>query len=521
MVTSIPTGKTNITPEPIARRGQSGGAIGGRTISVDHSKSGSATIRQASDAGVSREVPLSSRSIVVPEPQSNTAIVERGLMRSIYEKLDIAAVLPRRENDDAAYKSAEALVDSVNQQLESYLLEGGSGISDKKRKKIQKNIAHMKQLVATKGNFQRAMLTVASLVPFAPAMYTAARVVPSDGALYATTQAAHYIKTAIQVGVLAADKKAGVPEYAESFKYRQLVSLTFSLAFLKAAMTDEPTDRQPDSILGGAVGVGVFAMSMLVFNPSIVTKMLEKANNFFGSNHQSQIYPKTSAQSHHEVSRVQNDTLGQEAGGSEPLSNMTQLAEYQIDAAIETFDGLANDPQKPLGNVANQKMISVRTVLSGIKEALGDLNEGKPTGDEMAVSKGAPVRNDRSTKVALATVGAIVSSTVALANAASGNLSGFVDFALDGVLAVGELFKKALDSNVNLQGQKALFTDLEGLALLLVVPFMVDWMAEEPGDQAGKAFWTVLAVMSVANLTLPGPAGEAVGSLIQLSLIHI
>ena len=422
-------------------------------------------------------------------------------VQKTWNSLDISSILPKPANDAAAYVVAKQIVADVEVQLNASLNSAeGQALPVDSQNEIAKLIASMKTLVADKSAFSRASLAVASLVPFAPPLYTAVRQIPSSGALYATTQVAFYLKTMIQLAVLANDQLAGGKEFGDSFKYRQLVSLAFSTAFIAFAIKSDPTDRQPPPAVSLPVAAGVFALSLAVFNTEATSNMLSKAYN-----------------------QVTN-LLGMAA--QEPAENVQHKQQFfdshhdaleqSLDQAIATLKNAQGDENSPLGNVANDKVSSVISVLYDLKSSIEKLSSvDLPVSITMDGSSAQNNNEDRAAKLGLTGVAVVASTVVALSNAIPGNYSGFADFLLDGILGVSELAKGALDPSVNLQGHKALFTDLQGLTLLLVPPYLLDLIADQPGSKTEEAFYSLLVIMSVANLTIPGPLGTAMGDVVE------
>lgn len=429
------------------------------------------------------------------------------VISKVWNSLDISDILPRQA-DNNAYATAEAVATEVARTLETSLRsDSGQQLPSEDREVMENLSSRLRKLTAKKSALSRAMMASASVAPFAPPLLTAAQQVPASGALYATTQAAFYSKTLIQLSVLATNEHAGGKEFFDSFKYRQMVSLMFSLAFMNFAVKEDPEDRQPGVEASLGTAAAIFAVSLAAFNPKQASALAEKIGERVGSLFSSS-------------SQVSESTDTPSLGTEYRDSQLQPLLRDATSRARDTLQNLQRDAQAPLSNIANDKLSAVVSMLDDLDNhfaSQGAIDTEAANGTELEVPRQDP---DKMTKLALTAVAALASTTITLANAIPGNLSGFADFLLDGVLGVSELAKNSFDGSVNAQSQKALFTDLQGLTMLLIAPYVVDLVMEEPGSEAGDAFYALLGVMMVANITLPGPLGSAIGNIIEKGIEH-
>lgn len=310
---------------------------------------------------------------------------------------------------------------------------------------------------------------------------------------YAALTIAHYAKTLVGMAGLVAKPTTNNAQWMAHFNERHLT------AFLPAVLSIGPLLAKPDLVTDPAfyvpTGIALTAAAFASAYPDKVKDLMRNASRAMRGDSAAVEIPD-------DVQRAIQQLLGSVRPAEQALVNardglgprglsLSDSTSSQLSAVTGSMDGLF----KAVSAVAHS--------LEGIEVAAGD-GEGR-----------APARRqdpDRTAKVAMAVFSGL--ATFGSAAMLYPDIVGVTDFASDAVFVTSLMTSIALDPAKNKQDSLAMFKSMVGLSLLSVAFLGANKIAPFLGDDMAKMVGGTAAIVG-ANLTLPGPVGQAAGMLIE------
>jgi hypothetical protein len=310
---------------------------------------------------------------------------------------------------------------------------------------------------------------------------------------YAALTIAHYSKTLIGMGGLVSRPKTDNAQWMRHFNERHLT------AFLPAALSVGPLLAKPDLVSSPAfyvpTGIALTAAAFASAYPDKVKSLFRSVAN-----------ARRGDQGEDGITDEVRDEIRQMLGGVRPAEQEISTTRNELgprglslsdstQAQASAVTGSVNDLFKAVGALTHH--------LEAIAIDQGD-------GDGPAVARrGDP---DRSAKVAMAVFSGI--ATFGSAAIVYPDIVGVTDFASDAAFVTTLMASIAMDPAKTKQDSLAMFKSMVGLSLLSIGFLGANKISPFLGEDMAKMVAGTAAIVG-ANLTLPGPVGQAAGMLIE------
>jgi hypothetical protein len=311
---------------------------------------------------------------------------------------------------------------------------------------------------------------------------------------YAALTVAHYAKTLVGMAGLVSKPTTNNAQWMAHFNERHLT------AFLPAALSISPLMVEPDLVSNPAfyvpTGIALTAAAFASAYPDKVKDLLRNAARSMRGDSGAVDVPDDVQRAIQQMLasvRPAEQALVHARDGLGPRGlSLSDSTSSQLSAVTGSVDGLF----KAVSAVAhNLEAIEV--------DHAGD-GEGRA-----AARRHDP---DRTAKVAMAVFSGL--ATFGSAAILFPDIVGVTDFASDAVFVTSLMTSIALDPAKNKQDSLAMFKSMVGLSLLSVAFLGANKISPFLGDDMAKMVAGTAAIVG-ANLTLPGPVGQAAGMLIE------
>ncbi len=470
--------------DPLATISFSSGSVQGRAAASEGLASGSlapgpASERSAAAAGgVAAARPSMLR-------RAGTALDVHGLLTQANDKQFLLEVAPHLRSLKASLgqmKNALGALEGLPPQLRAPL-----------RQRLDKAIAAADGLLTDQPLASRLAKGAAMFAALAPLPLALPFITKPKQFQYAALTVAHYAKTLVGMAGLVAKPKTNNAQWMAHFNERHLT------AFLPAALSIGPLMAKPDLVSNPAfyvpTGIALTAVAFASAYPDKVKDLLRNAaHSVRGDSGAVEVPDDVQRQIRHLLGGVrpaEQALVGaRDELGPRGLS-LSDSTSSQLSAVTGSVDGLF----KAVGALAHN--------LEAIHVDEGD-GEGRA-----AARRPDP---DRTAKAAMAVFSGI--ATFASAAILFPDIVGVTDFASDAVFVTSLMTSIALDPAKNKQDSLAMFKSMVGLSLLSIGFLGANKISPFLGEDMAKMVAGTAAIVG-ANLTLPGPVGQAAGMLIE------
>jgi hypothetical protein len=469
--------------DPLATISFSSGSVQGPGAASEGLASGSLAPGPASEHSAAASGVAAARPSMLR--RAGTALDIHGLLTQANDKQFLLEVAPHLRSLKASLgqmKNALGDLEGLPPQLRAPL-----------RQRLDKAIAAADGLLTDQPLASRMAKGAAMFAALAPLPLALPFITKPKQFQYAALTVAHYAKTLVGMAGLVAKPKTNNAQWMAHFNERHLT------AFLPAALSIGPLMAKPDLVSNPAfyvpTGIALTAVAFASAYPDKVKDLLRNAAHSMRGDSGAVEIPG-------DVQRQIQQLLG----GVRPAEQ----------ALVDARDGLGPRGLS-LSDSTSSQLSAVTGSVDGLFKAVGALAHNLETihvDEADGEGRAAPRRQDpdRAAKVAMAVFSGI--ATFGSAAIVYPDIVGVTDFASDAVFVTSLMSAIALDPAKNKQDSLAMFKSMVGLSLLSIGFLGANKISPFLGEDMAEMVAGTAAIVG-ANLTLPGPVGQAAGMLIE------